>query len=321
MGTPCATSEALAGLDSTQEKKLLTNSPLTGSSNVSFIRRLCVDQLVQDWKHQFNIDVAPEFRRADAIDVLRCNETGLVFFTPQNIAGSENLYAQLNKIEWYYGAEKWEHGLARGLFTAGERILDVGCGAGAFVSKALQVGVDARGIDLCPEAVEVGRSRGLPLAVGDIEVISSGSPESFDGVCAFQVLEHIAAPLKFLEACIRAVRSGGKLVLAVPNGNGYLKHSYDLLDLPPHHMSRWCAKTFHSLERLFPIDLQRVAYEPLAPNQQSWYVQALKKRLRRTPLGWVLGRERVLSNCVRLVSRLVPVALRGHSMCAVFVKR
>jgi len=296
-------------------------SPLSGSTNVTRLRRLETTKLVSDWKQQFNIDITPELRGIQAVEILRCNESGLTFFAPRELAGSEHLYAQLRRIPWYYDTGKWEHAMARALFAPNQAVLDVGCGDGAFVAMACAAGLDASGIDTCSAAIDAGKAKGIRLTMGDVTDLAAERPESFDGVCSFQVLEHVPDPLKFIDACVRATRRGGKIVFAVPNAKGYLKHCYDLLDLPPHHMSRWCARSFRYLERSFPITLSHVAYQPLSASQRATVVQAMKARLRPTRLGWFIGRQRVLHAYSRFLTAILPWTLRGHSMCAVFIKR
>lgn len=296
-------------------------SPLSGSRNVTRLARLSAHELIADWKRQLGIDIAAEFGDVEAVDVFRCNDSGLTFFAPRGLAASERVYAALHRIPWYYDTNKWEHALVRDRFRPGESVLDVGCGDGVFVAMAQEAGIDVRGTDTCAEAIEAGREKGRAVEVGDIGELAAARPESFDGVCSFQVLEHVPDPLAFIDACVRATRRGGKVVFAVPNALGYLKHCHDVLDLPPHHMSRWRASSFQYLQRLFPITLSELAYQPLTPNQRAAFVQAVKARWRSKRLGGMFGRERVIRLWSHVLTTLAPSTLRGHSFCAVFIKQ
>jgi 2-polyprenyl-3-methyl-5-hydroxy-6-metoxy-1,4-benzoquinol methylase len=296
----------------------MNESPLNGSSDVALVESIATNQIINDWKTQFGIDITAELKGINCIEVLRCTQTDLVFFSPAGLAGSASLYGQLQRISWYYSEDKWEHKLAIGFLQAGSRVLEVGCGTGAFVALAKQAGFDIRGIELSAAAVETATSRGLPIILDDIARIADAEPGTFDAVCSFQVLEHVPNPRQFIEACVRAVRPGGLIVFGVPNGESFLKYTYDLLDLPPHHMSRWSEKTFRSLSDYFPVKFKGVFFQPLAGWDRDRYIRALSKRFRTASnLGGVIT-ERLFRLYVRLGFRFWPSKMRGHSMCAVF---
>ena len=47
-------------------------------------------------------------------------------------------------------------------------VLDIGCGPGRMVQAAIELGLDALGIDVSPVAVEIARANGLPVYHGSI---------------------------------------------------------------------------------------------------------------------------------------------------------
>jgi glycosyltransferase involved in cell wall biosynthesis/SAM-dependent methyltransferase len=108
-----------------------------------------------------------------------------------------------------------------------ERILDYGCGLGAYaIGAANEVGRDWVGVDLdattvdwCERYVqqhakEPGR---LAFVVGDQEVDLSTWPP-FDCLVVFETLEHVVEPWALIEKLERWVRPGGHVLLTVPFG-------------------------------------------------------------------------------------------------------
>ena len=103
------------------------------------------------------------------------------------------------------------------------RLLDVGCGPGFFLSVARRNFL-VTGIDLSREAAKYAGSRfGLDVACRDFE--SMHLPfYHFDVITMFSFLEHFPRPSEALNRAFCALRSGGLLVVAVPNIQGVLRY-------------------------------------------------------------------------------------------------
>jgi ubiquinone/menaquinone biosynthesis C-methylase UbiE len=149
-----------------------------------------------------------------------------------------------------------------GVDPLGKRVLEVGCGAGYFLSRFLDYGAaQAAGIDLMEQRVELARGRDprLELVAGDASRLPWGDG-SFDVVTQFTCLSSVLDP--DLRAAIaaemwRVLRPGGAIV------------SYDMSGAPAAVRAlRWGAALRHGgqipagtpttpvpraeLERLFP---------------------------------------------------------------------
>jgi SAM-dependent methyltransferase len=108
-------------------------------------------------------------------------------------------------------ARYWRHLAA----TAGARVLDVGCGAGAFGQFA-PPGVEVFGVDHDPGAVRRASST-MQAAVVDLEEGTLPFPDGhFAGVLAKDILEHVARPTRLLAEIRRVLSPGGRLVVSVP---------------------------------------------------------------------------------------------------------
>src|SRR5579872_4926654 len=213
--------------------------PLCGNLSTSLDQTLEVSKIVDEWMRQVKMDVSEEFHGILQIELLRCDSCSLRFFQPDSAAGSPTLYERLGKLDWYYMQSKWEHDVAMEDLKECKNGIEVGCAFGDFVARVTKErGIPFEGCEQNPHAVQTARSKGLSVHLEDLENLASLRPSAYDAVCAFQVLEHVTHPGNFLSAACALLRPGGKLILGLPNANSFLKHQFNLLDLPPHHMSR-----------------------------------------------------------------------------------
>src|SRR5262245_13710514 len=141
------------------------------------------------------------------------------------------------------------------LLRRGACVLDVGCGEGAVLWAAKQMGFAAHGCDLAEPAVRL--ARGLVGAdnvhVGNISDVLY-PPGTFDAVVALEVLEHLPNPRAFLERAATLLKPDGALLLTMPNRHrvfAVLKRAlgqpHSNTDYPPHHLTRWSAESLRSL--------------------------------------------------------------------------
>lgn len=103
---------------------------------------------------------------------------------------------------------------------AGQRVLDVGCGAGLLCEPLARLGGIVTGVDAAAENAVVAASHAVAggLAItyhhGDIATLDIGS---FDLICAMEVLEHVADKGAFLAALAARLAPGGLMILSTPN--------------------------------------------------------------------------------------------------------
>jgi SAM-dependent methyltransferase len=98
----------------------------------------------------------------------------------------------------------------------GERLLDVGCGSGAFLRIAADFGYQAIGMDPDAKAVEAVRRSGLEVRHGGLP--ATGFPDGyFMQVTLSHVFEHLHHPRAALAEVWRILRPGGRLWMALPN--------------------------------------------------------------------------------------------------------
>ena len=107
----------------------------------------------------------------------------------------------------------------------GDRVLDVGCGAGEFSAALLEAGAQPVAVDVAPEALRRARERVPAL---DARLWREGQPlpaedASFDVAWAGEVIEHVTDVAPWLSELRRVLRPRGTLLLTTPDhGRGTL---------------------------------------------------------------------------------------------------
>ncbi len=80
-------------------------------------------------------------------------------------------------------------------FKKGKRIVDLGCGRGEFLELLAEKGLEAEGIDINTEMVEICRDKGLRCLIGDLlEKLADYEDNSLGGIFCSQVAEHLPPP-------------------------------------------------------------------------------------------------------------------------------
>ena len=144
-------------------------SPLTENNNVTLVKTIKAEQLIQNWKDTFHIEITEEINGHQNIHLYQCHETQLKFFAPFEIVGSGKLYEQLQNFDWYYMPDKWEHQVALRNLSECQNILEIGSASGHFVKSVIDAGLNIRGIELNEAAVTTAQKKNLPVERLDLK--------------------------------------------------------------------------------------------------------------------------------------------------------
>ncbi len=106
------------------------------------------------------------------------------------------------------------------LFAGCGNVLDIGCGRGELLAVLKEGGIEAQGIDLDSDSVELCRTRGFQAEIADaFSWLPLQADASFDGIVASQLVEHL--PPERLPDLVRLasskLRRGGVLAFETPN--------------------------------------------------------------------------------------------------------
>lgn len=139
-------------------------------------------------------------------------------------------------------------------------LLDVGCGHGFFLEQALLLGMQARGIEVSPQAVRYARGE-LQLEVREMPLDELPADERYDIITLWGVLEHVPQPLRTMEQVRAHLKSGGMTWVMTPNTNAlerFLKGTQYFNFLNQSHLTHFHARTLRALlERASFTDVRR----------------------------------------------------------------
>lgn len=241
-------------------------SPITHKP-ARLLENIPISLVTEQYRKEVDMDVNEYFKGIEYISLYQCEQTGYRFFYPFDLTGNAAFYEQLQRFDWYYADWKWDYDAALPFIEPGSKVLDIGCGYGNFLVRLKNtLHCDCTGLEFNDKAIKTGRAKGLAIYPDTIQEHAKDFTETYDAVCFFQVLEHIADIDSFLEASIQVLKKGGKLIICVPNNNPFfLQHvPYHSLNMPPHHMGWWNAETFKALTNIYPLQLQEIKEEPLS---------------------------------------------------------
>ena len=182
------------------------------------------------------------------VDILACPYCGLVQLGSEPVSyyrdvirsgGISTTMAELRRAQY----SKW----IKDCNLTGKKIIEVGCGAGEFLSILNEYDVDARGLEHKKDLVEKAVAAGLKVYKGYTELEGYVIPDSpYDAFTSFNYLEHQPNPDIYLKAIANNLVDGGYGLITVPSLE-YILEQKSFYEIIPDHIAYYTEDSLTNL--------------------------------------------------------------------------
>lgn len=150
-----------------------------------------------------------------------------------------------DSTHWWYRARRdilRDYLTRYGALPADARILEIGCGTGHNLPMLSRFGT-VEAIEIDPAARAIASQRlGRPVGDAPLPELPGVARGAYDLVAVLDVVEHIADDVAALTAMRTLLRSGGKILIAVP-AHQWLWSAHDVVN---HHHRRYSKATLRA---------------------------------------------------------------------------
>lgn len=148
------------------------------------------------------------------------------------------------------------------------RLLEVGCGSGAFLHQMFGRGWRVEGIEFAEKAAKAAAINGHHISVGPLET-TRNSDMSFDLIVGWMVLEHLHDPVVGLRKLSTWAKPGSWLALSVPNAGSFefrlFKEKWYALQVPT-HLYHFTPATLQCVLRAGGWSLEKIFHQRVLSN-------------------------------------------------------
>lgn len=172
-------------------------------------------------------------------------------------------------------------------YLKGERVLDIGCGTGAFLSFMQKKGFDVTGVE--PDADARRNALSFYNIHAEDEVfLSTCGAQQFDLITMWHVLEHVMDLPERIQTISHILKKDGLLCIAVPNFKSFDAHYYEKYwaawDVP-RHLWHFSPENISALFSKYGFEL--IIMHPM--KYDAFYVSILSEKYRGKALSFLRG--------------------------------
>ena len=186
----------------------------------------------------------PDYLTGEIFDLERCGRCGLIVSAPMPAAERvHNYYPPRYRSDRHRLTGGWRvrrrAAMVQKHFGRGfrGRLLDIGCGNGAFAAFMRRRGWEVAVTELNESVLEHMRELGMEAKKPD-EATRDGFADTFDAITCWHVLEHVPDPLELAKWSRRQLKADGVFQATVPNLESWQAQRYGRdwfhLDVPRH---------------------------------------------------------------------------------------
>lgn len=172
---------------------------------------LLIDREVFVWHHGFKTGQRVHGNNWNSVEMIERTNHALI--RKHGLKAFLDLWGAVEADGVKWSTEDTEGSMVAG-FVSGDNVLEIGCGDRKTVDRAIGIDIVPRGHQipgLIPGKISVADR------VGDVKEDLPVEAGSYDTVIARHILEHINDPIKTVRIWGKALKHGGRLVIAVPN--------------------------------------------------------------------------------------------------------
>ncbi len=164
----------------------------------------------------------------------------------------------------------------------GLRLLDIGCGGGLLAEPMARLGAEVVGADAAERNIPVAQLHAQQMGLDiDYRLTTAedlaASGETFDVVLNMEVVEHVADPQSYLDACASLLKPGGVTITSTINRN---PKSYAMAIFGAEVIMRWLPRGTHEWSKFITPD------ELVEMLQKAGLTELDRAGFVFNPLGW-----------------------------------
>ena len=161
------------------------------------------------------------------------------------------------------------------------RLLEIGCASGGMLKAARDIGLDAIGVEVSPDAARYGiEHERLDIRVGTLEQQQFGT-DVFDLVVMYDLIEHVESPRQLLAEASRVLGPGGVICVHTVNVDSYSARwsqgDFFLADITGGHVTLFSPETLNRY-------LEAAGFQVLSTRTNGF--KLVQRERERAQLGW-----------------------------------
>tara|TARA_R100000935_G_scaffold21876_2_gene40414 strand:- start:73499 stop:74524 length:1026 start_codon:yes stop_codon:yes gene_type:complete len=166
------------------------------------------------------------------------------------------------------------------------RILELGSGLGYLTYALKEEGYDSTGLDISNEAVaQAKKSFGDFYVCRDLHDYALEKPNAYDIVILTEVIEHIEAPVGFIESILKLLKKDGHIIITTPDKTLIPSDIVWDTEAPPVHHWWFSETSLQYMASTLDLDISFINFSEYYYNHPEAYkLKKRRKKIERAPI-------------------------------------